>query len=359
MRHFLLGLLLAAITLPLASQVMAQRPIYVITHRANDLDDIDDAIRNGANAIELDLRLCRNKTVWRVNHDNCGGSTTLQSWLRHFSSLPGRTAFAAVIFDIKAADVPEDKMHEIRDLARTHISRDVLTVFGVGKWENRFNLEPIMHDLRENEAVTIDFTDGFGFSKHLEFFAEAGVNNQVYADGISAFLATPDSVRLNTIFARNDPLKRSKLTYSWTYENEAPIKEVLLDWGLDGILINDCDVFCANHLGDDGMENAKDVLRKNPDKIRLARRSDLARWGFTNSEPALPDRGMTRRRARNSADFRTCKDEELSLRRKGLEVTFACMSVEETRKEAVVDCRKRVSEQKRRGLTVTEVCSAP
>lgn len=273
----------------LAAQSAAEvRPVYVIVHRVNDLSDISDAIEHGGNAIEIDLQLCRDNKVWEVNHDNCGGSTTVEAWLDEFVGTSGNSAIAAIFFDIKenADNVSTEVAQGLVDAARTRLPDDLLTVYGVGDWDNRATLEKIMGSLRPNEAVTIDFSDGASAMQKINFFTENGVDNQVFADGISAALSTPDSVFVNLALARLNllTLKQVKFVYSWTYEAESSIEKVLIDYSADGVMVNDCAVIaCAMAFGDDGLDNALDVIEDHSDKIRLATRADITRWGFVDS----------------------------------------------------------------------------
>lgn len=267
----------------------AQRPVYIFAHRANDLDDIQDAIDNGANAIEFDLQICVNNTVWKVNHDICGGSVTVDSWLDAFNQARNNSRIAAIAFDIKASagDVSKAMIQSLVGKARAKLPSNMLIIYGVGSWDKRAILEHIMHDLRANEAVTIDMSSGSSAQQKIDFFRKAGVNNQVYADGYAANFATPGSVwtNLNTAKANRDSQKEVKMVYSWTYERENSIKKVLIDYKADGILVNDCAIYCVDYIGDDGLTNALDVLEDYPGQIRKATRADLSRWGFKASAP--------------------------------------------------------------------------
>ena len=101
---------------------------------------------------------------------------------------------------------------------------------------------------------------------------------------------TPASVwnNLKTAVANRNGANDVKMVYSWTYESESAIRRVLIDEKCNGILVNDCSIFCFDHFSfDDGLDNALDVLRKNPNEIRLATRADLSAWGFTQNNIAL------------------------------------------------------------------------
>lgn len=267
----------------------AQRPVYIFAHRTNDLDDIQDAIDNGANAIEFDLQICVNNTVWKVNHDVCGGSVTVDNWLDAFNRARNNYKIAAIAFDIKASagDVSEAMIKSLVSKARAKLPSNMLIIYGVGSWGKRAILEDIMDKLRANEAVTIDMSTGSSAQQKIDFFKNAGVNNQVYADGYAANFATPGSVwtNLNTARANRDSQKEVKMVYAWTFERENSIKSVLIDYKADGVLVNDCAIYCVDFIGDDGLTNALDVLEDYPRQIRKATRADLSRWGFKAPAP--------------------------------------------------------------------------
>ena len=281
-------------------QSAGPRPVYIVVHRANDVppdndNDIQEAIDGGGNAIEFDLFACDVHSGWTVHHDSCdgAGSSTLDQWLTAYRRARGRQNLRAVLFDLKApAPVSDGRMHQLVDQARDAIPSDVLVIYGVGEWQNRRNLEPILQSLRSNELVTIDFsakTAGFA-DKVMHFFEGHGVVNQAFADGIAAILPTGDVIPRNladAVTARDGP-GRTRLVYSWTYESESPIRKMLVDRRLDGVLVNDCKVFCISHLSlDDGLDNALDVLSDHPNRVRLAGPGDERRLGLHALQPAL------------------------------------------------------------------------
>jgi hypothetical protein len=56
-----------------------KRPIYVIGHRCNDIEDVTKAFENKANAVECDIWLDDDE-IWWVNHDKFR-TTKLLDWL--------------------------------------------------------------------------------------------------------------------------------------------------------------------------------------------------------------------------------------------------------------------------------------
>ncbi|MEO0725299.1 MAG: hypothetical protein AAFZ63_12200 [Bacteroidota bacterium] len=276
----------------------AGRPIYIFAHRANDLDDIEDAIENGANAIEIDLQYCTDLVEWKVNHDFCNGSVTLDNWLDHFNKQDDRRKIAAIGFDIKADpnDVDRAIVLEMVSKVRSKLAADILINYSVGDWDNRSILDHFMRQLHANEMVAIDMStsEAPNAQQVIDFFNEAGVVNQSYADGIMALVPAPTMAQIlrntQTATANRDGANDVKFVYSWTYEREETIAHMLLNAGCNGLLVNDCDIFCLDHspFTDDGLENALDVIRKNPHVLRLANRSDLHLWNLVSSiEPLL------------------------------------------------------------------------
>jgi hypothetical protein len=277
------------------------RPVYVFAHRVNDVppnnnNDIQSAVDHGANAVEFDLQVCNGTPgEWRVHHDNCNGigSRSLAQWLTAFVNTRNRGNIRAIQFDIKAplSSATPARMQMLVSQARAMIPRDVLVIYSVGVWASRWMLLEIAQSLRANESVTVDYmstSDGTA-QDVINFFKARSIVNLAYADGVTAVSTTPASVFRNLdIATRNrDTVRDVKLVYSWTYERENSIKEMLVDRRLDGLLVNDCAIHvCADPFGNDGLTNAIDVDNDN-DSIRRANANDLGRWGLHALQPAV------------------------------------------------------------------------
>lgn len=262
----------------------AARPVYVFSHRANDIDDISDSVRNGSNAIEIDIRYCSG--VWKVNHNNCKGSVTLGNWLHSFSNHPGKSKIAALNFDIKAIN-SNNKVQAIGKLvgsARLRLRQDLLVIYSVGDWDNRTFLEPIFPSLKNNEAVTIDATSGATAQREIDYFKSKGVSNQFFADGSASRISRNSWDNLRHARRNKVNAREVKMVYTWTFVKESSIERVLLEEGFDGILVNDPNIH--NLMAGNGIRNAMIVLQKNSNSIRLASRADLQRLGLRNTRVA-------------------------------------------------------------------------
>jgi len=263
--------------------IAAPRPIYLFSHRANDIDDISDSIRNGGNAIEIDLQFC-GSAGWKVNHNHCRGSVTLQNWLRSFSTNVRKRQIAALNFDIKA-DVSEANAGAMRNLvqiARASLGRDLLIIYSVGSWGNRQLLQHIMLSLRSNEAVNIDASSGRTAQQKIDFFTSNNVNNAFYADGSSGRIVRSAWANIRLARDNRDTQRDVKMVYSWTFMKKRSIRKMLIRERLDGLLVNDPSIYSVRRAID-GMSNALEVVSENPNTIRLATRNDLRRLNLTGS----------------------------------------------------------------------------
>jgi len=82
--------------------IRSHKPIYIIGHRANDKEDIEQALEHGANAVEIDIQYDPDTDIFYVDHDRAGG-TKLDEWLTEAARVANRYGdrFALVYFDIK------------------------------------------------------------------------------------------------------------------------------------------------------------------------------------------------------------------------------------------------------------------
>lgn len=144
----------------------AGRPFYVIAHRVLTSKGIDDAIRNGANAVEIDMSAF--EEGWWADHDH-----TANSWRDSAKDIFHKIAnerqngksITFVWLDIKTPDWcdPNDpKWHHcsvggLRDLARQILQpAGVRVLYGYILGANSKTYPYIRDSLNSNEAINLD-----------------------------------------------------------------------------------------------------------------------------------------------------------------------------------------------------------
>jgi len=112
-----------------------RRAIYVVAHRCNDLSSAESALRNGANAIECDVRSQNNGREWFVDHDVCASwSTPFSSWLRATAAAFARhPAGCLIVLDIKT---PEANFIQLLDEFDQQLPDDVDVVLSFSSVAN-------------------------------------------------------------------------------------------------------------------------------------------------------------------------------------------------------------------------------
>jgi len=149
------------------------RDVYIISHRTNSIDEIEEALRLGANGLECDVR------GTTVQHDPHLNPTKLIAWLKAaavaYERFPG---FGMIYFDVKA---PED-LRYISWCVRDYLPEDLCSLYAVADIEDRNYLDVVIPTLRDTEGITID-----GHANQAEiaaFLTERGDPNAWFSYGI-------------------------------------------------------------------------------------------------------------------------------------------------------------------------------
>ena len=124
------------------------RPVYIISHRTNGLDEIEDALATGANGIECDVR----RHV--VDHDgDFPWSTSLVHWLTTATAAIARyNRLALVYFDIKDPHA----IQAIANTIRAELDGAVSCLFSTSAFADRVSFDDIADDLHAREGIAID-----------------------------------------------------------------------------------------------------------------------------------------------------------------------------------------------------------
>jgi hypothetical protein len=255
----------------------AQRPIYVIAHHRNAPNQIGDAIKNGANAIECDIRYHNDQ--WMVYHGGVDPEghdpTPLDKWLPAAKKAADdyKSHFSLIIFDNKSPDKFTSHKYQEKfiDVVRSYLPHDLHLLFSVSSYKEIGYLDPIAKQLRDKEGVAVDQSHDYaGIQKH---FNNLGISNFWFGDGIAAMLPESKDIwyALNEAGVKRDRGKGIKKTYIWTLEKELSIAEYLSLARVDGVMVS------QSHVG-----HAQKIVNAHRE-ARMATREDPAFQRYTPS----------------------------------------------------------------------------
>lgn len=131
------------------------RPVYIIGHRCNDLDDIRVAVTSGANAIECDLKYDDEKIF--VRHGGWRGAR-LSDWLLEAKNVAkGNPHFTLIIFDMKFTST--NAFNKLKKEVNDKLENNLNVVFSIADYDDRrIFYEITQGDLQSNEVLAIDQT---------------------------------------------------------------------------------------------------------------------------------------------------------------------------------------------------------
>lgn len=246
---------------------MSQQPFYLIAHRCNSSDKVEEALIKGANAIECDLRYNDQRNVIVVNHDVSlfYERDNLAAYLDKVKELANiHNHLSLLIFDCKFdnPNVAPQLLNTIRERLTNHININIL--ISVATYDEGGFFERIIGKLESREGIAIDYHNKP--NEVSSYFEGRGVNNFFYGNGIFAeavgpnvFPSIAEAIRLKASH------KKIKQVYVWTLNAEDSIIKYLR-MGVDGIFVDNPDI-----------ENLKSILNNQfGDLRRLATREEDA-----------------------------------------------------------------------------------
>lgn len=226
------------------------RPFYVFGHNPNTIADIEAALDAGANGVEPDVnvyedhqdQICISETG-SLDTDE-GGDEEAPALATFLDQLHGialrRPELALVVFDCKPKlSTPElgaRLLAEIRK--RLTFDTDVNIVISVSSLKHKAIFDNIRSGLGPREALMIDEeNDPLAVS---DFFAQSGVTNQCYGNGVAAEFSAPTlspHVRpsLEQACEARASSGRIKFIYVWTLRDLDKMREYIRI-GVDGII---------------------------------------------------------------------------------------------------------------------------
>lgn len=207
------------------------RPFYLVAHRVNDYQDIPEAIRRGANAIECDVR------EGVVDHDTTWGAPTrLKTWLVAASNAADKyPELALIYFDVKEAQALEQIVEAVRT--------SPLGASGVAKLYS----VPTLEDSKAFRSIRLVKGEGFAIDGHsdpqevADVFAALDRPPAWYGNGIAGplplFSSHMESIELAVHmrnYSKRPPFSKVAV---WTLRRQVSMRE-FISLGVDAILVN-------------------------------------------------------------------------------------------------------------------------
>jgi hypothetical protein len=225
-------------------------PFWVIAHRTNDLNDVQRAMKAGANGLECDVRWDNDHFVVRHDVGILGPFDRPFDFIKWLKGVRGlarmNPRLSLVIFDYKEPE--KGRVDLMLRQIRAHLTSEkdavpISVIISVAKWNDRRALEPIFKDLAPHEGVAIDEdappqrTSAYFYER----FRELGARNRNHAYGTGVFIGGPEgNVRkwvMNGV-ALKGLERRIKFVYVWTLNRPLSVAQYL--WiGVDGVFVND------------------------------------------------------------------------------------------------------------------------
>lgn len=252
-------------------------PVYVIAHNPNTIEEVDEVLPKGVNALEPDIAYNPNTRQLCISHDVPGKEDdppTLEEFLLHIKKRLGEyPALSLILFDIKL-DKPEYDGIPIAEWGtRLHTAINELlkdtglaVIYSVSKTAQVGIFSDFALDLGPKEGIMVDQeSEVTEMLKALEPLITKGVTNIAYADGCYAYapaIGIPGHVR-NALDHRA-LTGAPHLVGTWVLPSEKTIRQYLR-MGVDGMIVTN-----------DSIQSALDVINSAEfiGRLRLGVRDD-------------------------------------------------------------------------------------
>lgn len=227
------------------------RPVYLIGHNTNSMDEVRAAIARGLNAIEIDIQSDGDGELY-VSHF---GLTPLRralslglpprlvpflNELKAFVDSPRGSGLALVILDCKIAE--PHLAAELHSMVRAHLTdggTSLHVIVSIPSIERAPFFAPLEERLSDHEALMIDEEDAP--EAVAEFFARAGIARAAYGNGVTTIAGfSLASSSLVTCMERAVALRRrGKLgfVYPWVLVHRNMIAKCLRA-GVSGVMVD-------------------------------------------------------------------------------------------------------------------------
>ncbi len=252
------------------------KPIYVIGHNPNTIEEVYKYLRLGANAIEPDINIISGTNTLCVSHDPGDANTvSLDQYMSQLNQLLVLYPNLSLLYlDCKPTVLGMGKeiLQSIRSNLLVGNGVNLKIVMSVAKLQEAQQMFPsIVADLRDNEYLLIDEeNDPKAVS---DFFKSIGAARFGYGNGDSVPLL-PTTVFFPHIEGSINQaclLRTQKdlgFVFTWTF-NSTQNQDFFLKAGVDGIVVDYNGFPCVP-----GLSNILNLIR-NSSQYRLATQSDI------------------------------------------------------------------------------------
>lgn len=231
------------------------RPFYIIAHMCNATDYVDEAIRDGANAIECDITVEKNKNdilEFRVYHGTVFGvgygrrgfrSTPIHEYLSYMRSNKDR--FTIVIFDCKQQEEDisaREYGKKLCEIIKTYLP-DNKCIMSIPKLEMRDFFQGMKDAGFDNAGKDISMIETSPKGKDPDLWINTAEETGANWLGMGIDARAPFSPLRNWIpplvhsAQRRDKNEKVEKVYYWTLEDPSSMIRVLAT-DIDGIIIN-------------------------------------------------------------------------------------------------------------------------
>ena len=218
---------------------MTKFPALIFAHRSNEAKWIDEAIKQGANAIESDVYL-HGHQIWAA-HDflPTTGGTKLHPFLKYVSEkLVESKQVVLWLFDLKTTMSPE-KFQELRTAVNANFPNDVFRFYCVTD-DTKYLVEPYLPQFEAMEGINYDadFANvNSSVESALAWRDACQIANFIYSVGIDSLFPIDVQNELKQAVGVRD-LRQDFGVYTWTYDKEVTATTILKTLKLNGIMGN-------------------------------------------------------------------------------------------------------------------------
>jgi hypothetical protein len=216
-----------------------QRPFYIIGHNPNTIDEAEEFLENGANALEPDIVYAENQ--YYVSHNQLpsyGDCPTVEVYLQQLKALllEKKYDLALIIWDIKTTNFDPNHFISIVKENFQGVPFDDVAMLMTNSDDHDFINQ--FKGGYDNVGVGVDESN-LDPAALEQIFLQADQRNFSYADGITTFLTKP-GVYKNIIAAQQRRTLHApgsfSLIYTWVLSREAALRKYL-DACIDGIMV--------------------------------------------------------------------------------------------------------------------------
>jgi hypothetical protein len=245
------------------------RPFYAFAHNPNSIADVEEALKNGCNALEPDISKvpCDDYLVtWDTDLGVPGcGNLSLVDWCDKVNQLAQKhTNLALVVFDIKAPAALAANGPIILDAARNHLNANGVNlnvIYSTPSLDERAVFDQMLGQLEPREGVQFDAMDDAADPINY-FFSQGYYDNIGYGDGTSFQYGPLTRAMDRAAFLRASVGYPKSVTYAFLIDLAVSM-EHFINAGVDGLIVKD---------GNQGQ--LLDIVTNSHPELRLGTRED-------------------------------------------------------------------------------------